>query len=138
MDNNKTFSLTLSSRTMLTLVLAALPVLGGGAYWMITLYNQMHSVIEEFDGSKIEALEIKLQAQQERYMELMQANIKLQEKASDAIALARESTAVSKGTAREVEASLSSIRSEVNAAISGVNDKMKALQKATTNRLDIN
>jgi hypothetical protein len=30
----------------------------------------MHSVIEEFDGSKIEALEIKLQAQQERYMEL--------------------------------------------------------------------
>jgi hypothetical protein len=98
----------------------------------------MHSVIEEFDGSKIEALEIKLQAQQERYMELMQANIKLQEKASDAIALARESTAVSKGTAREVEASLSSIRSEVNAAISGVNDKMKALQKATTNRLDIN
>jgi hypothetical protein len=51
---------------------------------------------------------------------------------------ARESTAVSKGTAREVEASLSSIRSEVNAAISGVNDKMKALQKATTNRLDIN
>jgi hypothetical protein len=98
----------------------------------------MLSVIEEFDASRIEALELKLQNQQERYMEIMQSNIRLQEKASDAIALARESTAVSKGTAREVEASLSSIRSEVNAAISGVNDKMKALQKATTNRLDIN
>ena len=98
----------------------------------------MLSVIEEFDASRIEALELKLQNQQERYMEIMQANIRLQEKASDAIALARESTAVSKGTAREVDASLSSIRSEVNAAISGVNDKMKALQKATTNRLDIN
>jgi len=96
----------------------------------------MHSVIDKFDESRIEALEIKVQNQQERYMEIMQANIRLQEKASDAIALAREASAVSKGTAREVEASLTSIRSEVNAAISGINDRMKALQKATTNPLD--
>lgn len=85
--------------------------------------------------SRIEALEIKLDAQQQRYLELMTSNIKLQEKASDALALARETKAISAGNVREVEASLTSIRSEVKSQIDGVNDKMKALQKATTNPL---
>ena len=135
MDNNKTFSLTLSSKTMLTLVLAALPIIGGGAYYGITLYNKMLSVINKFDANKIELLQDALDDQRERYVELMQTNIRLQEKASEAIALAREAKAVSSGTSREVEASLSSIRSEVKSQIDGVNDKMRALQKATTNPL---
>jgi hypothetical protein len=135
MDNNKTFSLTLSSKTMLTLVLAALPILGGGAYYGITLYNKMLSVINKFDYTKVVMLEEQLNDQRERYVELMQTNIRLQEKASEAIALAREAKAVSSGTSREVEASLSSIRSEVKSQIDGVNDKMRALQKATTNPL---
>ena len=95
----------------------------------------MHSVIEKFDYAKIVALEDALNDQRDRYVELMQTSIRLQEKASEAIALARESTAVSRGTAREVEASLTSIRSEVKSQIEGVNDRMKALQKATTNPL---
>jgi len=135
MDNNKTFSLTLSSKTMLTLVLAALPIIGGGAYYGITLYNKMLSVINKFDYTKVVMLEEQLNDQRERYVELMQTNIRLQEKASEAIALAREAKAVSSGTSREVEASLSSIRSEVKSQIDGVNDKMRALQKATTNPL---
>jgi hypothetical protein len=135
MDNNKTFSLTLSSRTMLTMLLAVLPIIGGGAYYTITLYNKMLSVINKFDANKVLMLEEALNDQRERYVELMQTNIRLQEKASEAIALARESKAVSTGTSREVEASLTSIRSEVKSQIDGVNDKMKALQKATTNPL---
>ena len=135
MDNNKTFSLTLSSKTMLTLVLAALPIIGGGAYYGITLYNKMLSVINKFDYTKVVMLEEQLNDQRERYVELMQTNIRLQEKASEAIALAREAKAVSSGTSREVEAALSSIRSEVKSQIDGVNDKMRALQKATTNPL---
>ena len=135
MDNNKTFSLTLSSRTMLTLVLTALPIIGGGAYYGITLYNKMLSVINKFDYTKVVMLEEQLNDQRERYVELMQTNIRLQEKASEAIALAREAKAVSSGTSREVDAALSSIRSEVKSQIDGVNDKMKALQKATTNPL---
>ncbi len=95
----------------------------------------MVSVIEKFDYAKVVSLEEQLNDQRERYVELMQTNIRLQEKASEAIALAREAKAVSSGTAREVEASLSSIRSEVKSQIDGVNDKMKALQKATTNPL---
>jgi hypothetical protein len=135
MDNNKTFSLTLSSKTMLTLVLAALPIIGGGAYYGITLYNKMLSVINKFDYTKVVMLEEQLNDQRERYVELMQTNIRLQEKASEAIALAREAKAVSSGTSREVEAALSSIRNEVKSQIDGVNDKMRALQKATTNPL---
>ena len=95
----------------------------------------MLSVINKFDANKIEQLQDTLNDQRERYVELMQTNIRLQEKASEAIALAREAKAVSSGTSREVEASLSSIRSEVKSQIEGVNDKMRALQKATTNPL---
>ena len=95
----------------------------------------MHSVINKFDYTKVELLEQQLDDQRERYVELMQTNIRLQEKASEAIALSREAKALSSGTSREVEASLSSIRSEVKSQIDGVNDKMRALQKATTNPL---
>ena len=95
----------------------------------------MHSVINKFDANKVIMLEEQLNEQRERYVELMQTNIRLQEKASEAIALAREAKAVSSGTSREVDAALSSIRSEVKSQIDGVNDKMKALQKATTNPL---
>jgi hypothetical protein len=95
----------------------------------------MLSVINKFDYTKVVMLEEQLNDQRERYVELMQTNIRLQEKASEAIALAREAKAVSSGTSREVEAALSSIRSEVKSQIDGVNDKMRALQKATTNPL---
>ena len=95
----------------------------------------MLSVINKFDANKKELLQDALDDQRERYVELMHTNIRLQEKASEAIALAREAKAVSSGTSREVEASLSSIRSEVKSQIDGVNDKMRALQKATTNPL---
>ena len=95
----------------------------------------MLSVINKFDANKVILLEEQLSEQRERYVELMQMNVRLQEKASEAIAQAREAKAVSTGTAREVDASLSSIRSEVTSQINGVNDKMKALQKATTNPL---
>lgn len=95
----------------------------------------MLSVINKFDANKVVQLEEALNDQRERYVELMQTNIRLQEKASEAIALAREAKALSSGTSREVEATISSIRSEVNSQINAVNDKMKALQKATTNPL---
>ena len=95
----------------------------------------MLSVIEEFDSSKIEALEHQMKTQQERYMELMQTNVKLQDKASDAFVLAKETAAIAKGSQREVEASLNAMRNEVRAELESDNAKMKALQTATTNPL---
>ena len=46
----------------------------------------MHSVINKFDANKVIMLEEQLNEQRERYVELMQTNIRLQEKASEAIA----------------------------------------------------
>ena len=140
MQDNKTFSMTLSPKTMLMMLLAVLPILGGGAYYTITLYNKMLSTIEQTKGistinKRVASIEIKLEAQQERYLELMTSNIRLQEKASDALANSRETKAVSTGNTREVEAALLSIRSEVAGQLSAVEDRMKALQRATTNPL---
>jgi hypothetical protein len=125
---------------MLMMLLAVLPILGGGAYYTITLYNKMLSTIEQTKGistinKRVASIEIKLEAQQERYLELMTSNIRLQEKASDALANSRETKAVSTGNTREVEAALLSIRSEVAGQLSAVEDRMKALQRATTNPL---
>jgi hypothetical protein len=100
----------------------------------------MLSTIEQTKGistinKRVASIEIKLEAQQERYLELMTSNIRLQEKASDALANSRETKAVSTGNTREVEAALLSIRSEVAGQLSAVEDRMKALQRATTNPL---
>ena len=95
----------------------------------------MVSVIESYDESKIKEIEIKLDANQKRLLEIMESSIKINEKASDAIALSRETAALAKGSQREVEAALNSIRSEVKAQTEGLNEQMKALRKATTNPL---
>lgn len=101
----------------------------------ITLYNDMVSVINSYDESKIKEIELKLGSQQGRIIEIMERAIVTQEKASDALALAREVAAESRGNQREVEATLSSVRSEVNANLDGIRAEMKALRKSTTNPL---
>ena len=92
------------------------------------------SIINEVED-RLLSLEEKQKVANERYMELMTNNVKLQDKASDAIVLAKEASATAKGTQREVEASLNAIRNEVKAELESVKDKMNALKKATTNPL---
>jgi D-ribose pyranose/furanose isomerase RbsD len=101
----------------------------------ITLYNDTVSVIESYDESKIKEIDLRLTSQQNRIIEIMERAIVTQEKASDALALAREVAAESRGNQREVEATLSSIRSEVDANLEGIRAEMKALRKSTTNPL---
>jgi hypothetical protein len=93
----------------------------------------MRSVVDSYDESKVQALEIQMKSQQERLLSIQDANIRTNEKASDAIALARETSAMARGSQREVEASLGSVRSEVKAQLDGLNTQMKALQKSMTN-----
>jgi hypothetical protein len=95
----------------------------------------MLSVINKFDATKVELLEEKITIQQERYLELMTQNVKLQDKASDAYVLAKESSAISKSTQREMEANISSLKSEVETELEALTEKMNALKKATTNPL---
>ena len=135
MQKSKTFSLTLSNQMILGIVLTVLPVIGGISYMGISLYNDMVSVIESYDESKINGIEIKLNGQKDRIMQIMERAIITQEKASDALALAREVAAESRGNAKEVDAALKGIRSEVEANLDGLRAEMKALRKATTNPL---
>jgi hypothetical protein len=124
MQETKTFSLSLSPQMILGIILTVLPIIGGSAYLVITKYNQVDSVINDFDPAKIQALELQLKAQQERIASLQDASIRMQEKSSDALASSREAQALAKGNTMEI-----------NAAITSMQEQMKALRKATTNPL---
>ena len=89
-------------------------------YYAITKFNSINDIIDNYDPSKIQALELQLKAQQERLLSIQDSNIRINEKASDAIATARETSAMAKGSQREVEASLASVRSEVKAQLEDV------------------
>jgi hypothetical protein len=127
MQETKTFSLSLSPQMILGIILTVLPIIGGSAYLVITKYNQVDSVINDFDPAKIQALELQLKAQQERIASLQDASIRMQEKSSDALASSREAQALAKGNTMEI-----------NAAITSMQEQMKALRKATTNPLSNN
>ena len=129
MENNKTFSLTLSPQMILGIILTALPIIGGGAYLAITRYNEMVSTIESVKGlediqTRINTLEVQSKSQQERIASLQDISVRMQEKSSDALATSREAIAMAKGNTQEV-----------NAAITSMNEQMKALRKATINPL---
>ena len=129
MEENKTFSLTLSPQMILGIILTVLPVIGGGAYLAITRYNEMVSTIESVKGleeiqTKINTFEVQIKSQQERISSLQDASVRMQEKSSDALASSREAQALAKGNTQEI-----------NAAITSMQEQMKALRKATTNPL---
>jgi hypothetical protein len=65
----------------------------------------------------------------------MDSAVRAQERASDALALARETKAISDGTSREVQATLASIRIELKTISEGLKSEMSALKRATTNPL---
>jgi ABC-type phosphate transport system auxiliary subunit len=144
-DGTKTFSLTLSPQVMLGIILTALPVLGGSAYAGITFYNKMVSTIEAVEGykpyddaelaSRVAALEIENKALKERLFQYMESTVKTQEKASEALALGRETKAVADGTSREVKSSLDSIRAELKSTTQSLETQMNTLRRASTNPL---
>lgn len=84
----------------------------------------------------IAQLEHHVKSIKERQLESMDSNIRLQEKASDAIALAREANSIAKSTQRELEATTDATKSEVKTMIKSVEDKLEVIKRATTNPLD--
>jgi len=139
-DSPKTFSLTLSPGVILGGLLTILPVIGGGAYVGITQYNRAVSAIEEVEGigelrKEVEALKLENKNLKDRLINSMESAIKAQEKAADALALSRETRAISDGNSREVQASLSSIRMELKSITDGLRAEMNALKRATVNPL---
>ena len=155
-EDSKTFSLTLSPQMILGLILTALPVIGGSAYAGITFFNKMQATIEAVDSAKpyddteirelTKRLEIEMKSVKERQLATAEQAVRIAEKASDAIALARETSAVARGSSaetkavldaqsREVNARLTQLKNEIDNAVSNLRTEMNALKRATTNPL---
>lgn len=113
-DENKTYSLNLSSQMILGLILTGLPVIGGTAYGGMKFYGRMLETIEAVEKFKpyndsdireqIKTIQIEMQAMKERQIQTAEAVVRIAERSSDAIALSRETKAVALGTATEAAA----------------------------------
>ena len=122
------------------MIIIIAPIVLGSGYAGVTFFNKMNDTIEATESlgdmkSDIKELHIQVKALKERQLEALESNVRLQEKASDAIALAREASSISKSTQRELEATTSATKSEVNTLIKSVEDKLDVIKRATTNPL---
>ncbi len=138
------------------LVFSVLAASGGTIYAVITKYNQITELVDNYKpyddkeirqmveqrydeinalDKKIAALQTQVNETNSRFAENSSHIVRLQEKASDATAIASEARAVSQGSARETTAALQSIREEIKSMKEGLEAKMKALQRATINPL---
>ena len=89
----------------------------------------MTSTIEEVKKmsnveTRITLLEDRVKAADNRMIELAMSNNRAYEKASEAFAASKETSAITKGSQREIDVSLNAVREE-----------MKALRKSTINPL---
>ena len=160
-EDSKTFSLSLSPSMMLGLILTALPVIGGGGYAGVTFYNKMIETIEAVDDykpyddtefrEKIQAFEIEVRALKERQLAIAEQAVRIAEKSSDAIALARETRAIAQGAAaegsalsretksvvesanREIQTKLAALKQDLDSTAASLRAEMNALKRATTN-----
>lgn len=99
--------------------------------------NETIESVESLGSIKddIHELQIQVKSIKERQIEALDANIRLQEKASESYALSKEAIALSKATQRETEATGNAIQSEVKTLVKSVEDKLDVLKRAVTNPL---
>ena len=126
---NKKYTLNLSSQMILGILLSVLVPISGAVYYGITLFNDLTSTIEEVKKmsdveTRITLLEDKVKNADNRMIELAMSNNRAYEKASEAFAASKETSAITKGSQREIDVSLNAVREE-----------MKALRKSTINPL---
>lgn len=138
-DDNKNYSFSLSSQMLLGLIVAAIPTVGGAAYAGIQFYGQMTKTIAAVDKFKpyddteikevITRFEIEVKSMKERQLQTAEAAVRIAEKASDAIALARETKAIASGSAAEANASTREVRSAIDSQSREIQTKLNALKQ---------
>ena len=138
-EDNKTYSVSLSSQMILGLLVTFLPLIGGAAYSGIKFWGKMEKTIEAVDKfkpyddtefrEKIQAFEIEVRALKERQLAIAEQAVRIAEKSSDAIALARETRAVAQGAATESAASSREVKSAVESQAREVQTKLTALKQ---------
>ena len=137
----ESFNLSFSSQTISRIIMILFPIILGSGYGAVVFIEKMNKTIAATAKFKviedqIYELELSLKSIKERQMESLESNIRLQEKASEAIALSRESNALAKSTQRELQATTDAVRSEVETMIKATNEKLEVIKRATTNPLD--
>jgi hypothetical protein len=147
-DENKNYSVNFSSQMILGLILTGLPVIGGAGYGGMKFYGKMMETIEAVDKFKpyndsalreqMQTLQIEMQAMKERQIQTAEAVVRIAERASDAIALARETKAVALGTATEAAAmgreTKSLAESQVREVKSALDSQQRELKVALTSQ----
>ena len=124
--------------TMLVgILVTVIPGIAVGGYNMITKFNEVKSMYENFSdvaGSasyakrKVDALEEKITEQRETI-------IKLQERLAEAVMAAREAKIVSESNQKELRAGLAAQKVELEVTSGALRSEMNTLKRATTNRL---
>lgn len=118
-------------------IMMGIPAIGTAGYQMITKFNEVKAMYEDFDGvagnassakRKVEALEEKVQEQRETI-------IKLQERLNYAVMDAREAKIVSESVQKELRAGLAAQKVELEVTSNSLKTEMNALKRASTNRL---
>lgn len=151
-DDNKTFTLNFSSQMILGLIVTFLPVIGGAAYTGIQFWGKMTKTIEAVEKFKpyddtafkerIQAFEIEVKTLKERQLTIAEQAVRIAEKSSDAIALARETKAIANGAVsesqaanREVQTRLQALKQDLDATAAALRAEMNVLKRATSNPL---
>lgn len=151
-EDNKTYSLNLSSQMILGLIVTFLPVIGGAAYTGIQFWGKMTKTIEAVEKfkpyddtafkEKIQAFEIEVKSLKERQLTIAEQAVRIAEKSSDAIALARETKAIANGAVsesqaanREVQTRLQALKQDLDATAAALRAEMNVLKRATSNPL---
>jgi len=151
-DDNKTFTLNFSSQMILGLIVTFLPVIGGAAYTGIQFWGKMTKTIEAVEKFKpyddtafkerIQAFEIEVKSLKERQLTIAEQAVRIAEKSSDAIALARETKAIANGAVsesqaanREVQTRLQALKQDLDATAAALRAEMNVLKRATSNPL---
>ncbi len=117
------------------------PIILGSGYGAVVFIEKMNKTIAATSKfvvieDNIKELQHNIQAIKERQLEGLDASVRLQEKISTAYVLAKESSAISQSTQRELEATTESLKAEVKTMIKSVEDKLDVIKRATTNPLD--
>lgn len=118
-------------------IMMGIPAIATGGYQMITKFNEVKAMYEDFDGvaSNASAAKRKVESLEEKVQELRETNIKLQERLAEAVMAAREAKIVSESNQKELRAGLSAQKTELDVTASTLRSEMNTLKRATTNRL---
>lgn len=119
------------------IVITGIPAFLGMGYTGITMFNEVKGMFQDFSevASAASSAKRRVEALEEKVAELREAQVKLQERSSEALINAREAKLSSESTQREVRSLARAQETELKAMTESVKSELNSIKRATTNRL---